>query len=171
MSLPMMRGTPAEQLRGERGVRFGGETMTRVEAHEVIRPLRDQLVVEPLDVVYSRYIQVAQLTKPLRGRVLAVGPGHYPKRYDHPDKHKRTKYWDGTRFQPTEVKVGDIVELGGAEISGYAFEQFWWGDKRCLWCSERDVAGVVDSEGLDEGRTAQPPPVQRQHVQGVAALG
>lgn len=132
-----------ELLRGSRGARFGGETLTSISADEKIRPLRDMLVIEPEDVVYSRYIFVGQNTKPLRGIVRAAGPGIYPHCYDHPEKHKRTKMWESKVFRPTQVKVGDHVELGGAELEGYAFEQFWWGDKLCLWCSERDVAGVV----------------------------
>ncbi|MDE2256114.1 MAG: hypothetical protein KGL42_17875, partial [Betaproteobacteria bacterium] len=84
----------------ENGARFGGETLTFVDANEAIRPLRDQIVVEPMDVVYSKIIHVKQGDRPFRGTIRAVGPGHYPKRYDHPDKHKRSKMWDSTRFQP-----------------------------------------------------------------------
>ena len=133
-----------EHKRTERGARLIPETLTFIGADQGIRPLRDTIVLEPLDVVYSRYIFIDRRTKPLRGRVLAVGPGTYPKKYDHPEKHKRTKTWDSKAFRPTEVKPGDEVELGGGEIDGYAFEQFWWGDKLCLWCTERDVAGIVD---------------------------
>lgn len=130
------------------------DTLTFIPGDEKIRPLRDQIVVEPIDVVYSRYILVDRRERPLRGKVLAVGPGCYPKRYDHPEKHKRTKMWDSRRFRPCDVKVGDIVELGGSEIGGYAFEQYQWGDKRVLLCREADVAGVVDPQGLDAGRAA-----------------
>lgn len=133
----------------EFGARSGGETLTFIAADQNIRPLRDQIVVEPLDVIHSRYIIVAERTKPLRGKVLAVGPGHYPKQYDHPEKHKRKRMWEGKRFQPTEVKVGDIVELGGSEIGGYAFEQFQWGSRRVLICREADVAGVEDPTRVD----------------------
>jgi len=104
--------------------------------------LRDQLIVEPLDVVYSRVLIVSARTKPLRGIVKAVGPGCYPKLYDHREKSKRTKMWDSLRFQPTEVKVGDIVHLGGLDLGGYAFEQFWWGDRIHLHCREADVCGI-----------------------------
>ena len=151
---PRMRGTAAEAMRGSRGQRFGGETCTVIGDHETLRPLRDTLIVEPLDVIYSRYLIVRNTHKPLRGRVLAVGPGHYPKRYDHAEKHKRTKTWDSKRFLPTEVKVGDIVELGGSEIEGYAFEAHLWGEKRILVCTERDVAGVVDPENVAERSVA-----------------
>lgn len=127
----------------EFGSRSGGETLTFIPAESNLRPLRDQIIIEPLDVVHSRRILIADRTKPLRGRVLAVGPGHYPRRYDRPEKHQRKRMWDSKVFQPTQVKVGDLVELGGAEIGGYSFEQIYWGERLCLICREADVAGVV----------------------------
>lgn len=141
--------------RTARGGRIGGETTTFVPADALIRPLRDQMIVEPLAVVYSRHILVDIRTKPMRGIVKAIGPGHYPKKYDHHLKHKRTKMWESKRFQPTELKVGDVVELGGAEIHGYAFETFYWGDVLHLHCREADVAGVLDmteAEAREDGR-------------------
>lgn len=152
-----------ESMKGSRGVRFGGETITQIEASADLKPLRDTLILEPLDVVYSHIIYVRNLHKPLRGKVLRVGPGHYPKRYDHPEKHKRKKMWDSRHFVPTEVKEGDIVELGGAEIEGYSFETFRWGNKHCIWCTERDVAGIVD-----QGTTARPQTLQRRQLQSHA---
>jgi hypothetical protein len=132
----------AQPSRTTRGSRFGGETLTLVPADVLIRPLRDQMIVEPLETIYSRHIIVDHHTKPLRGIVKAIGPGHFPKKYDHALKHKRTKMWDSKHFQPTELKVGDVVELGGAEIGGYAFETFYWGDVMHLHCREADVAIV-----------------------------
>jgi co-chaperonin GroES (HSP10) len=116
--------------------------MTFIPADTKLRPLRDQMIVEPLEVVHSRYLIIPEHGKPIRGTCRAIGPGHYRKQYDHPDKHKRTKMWEGTHYVPTEVKVGDIVHLGGAELGGYAFEQFWWGDKLHIHCREADVAGI-----------------------------
>jgi len=121
---------------------IGGETLNTVPADYKIRPLRDQLVVEATEVVYSKWIHVEREDKLIRGRVLAAGPGHYPKQYDHQDKHRRTKTWDSKRFQPCDVKVGDIVHLAG---KGTFFEQFWWGDRLCLHCREADVAFIEQS--------------------------
>ena len=151
-------------LRG-RGVNFSPETLTFIPASARIRPLRDNLIVEPLDQAYSNIIAIIHKTKPLKGVVKAVGPGHYPKLYDHRDKHKRTKMWDSKVFRPTEVKVGDVIELGGAEIQGYAFEAFWWGDTLHLYgATERDVAAIhtevsgaggrADTRALGEGAAA-----------------
>lgn len=133
------------------GARFGGETLTHIPAEANIRPLRDQIILEPRDVKYSKWVLVNHDTKPLRGKVLAIGPGTYHWKYDHPEKQRRTRMWKAKHFTPCDVKVGDVVELGGAEISGFAFETLFWGDKFCLICAERDVCGVVD-----EGEAHEP---------------
>lgn len=141
---------------------MGGElsyaSTTYISPDEQIRPLRDQIVVEPLGVEHSLILDVIEHTKPLRGIVKAVGPGHYPLCYDHPDKHKRTKMWRSNVFQPTEVKVGDVVELGSVRIDGrvvgYSFQQIMWGTKMHILCREADVAGIVIKEkedGNDQG--------------------
>ena|SRR6185437_11404658 len=125
-----------------RGKRIGQETSDLIPESAKIRPLRDQIVVEPLEWRPSQIIDVAYLGKPLRGIVKAVGPGHYPKQYDGP-KGTRTKSWDSKAFLPTEVKVGDVVELGGLELGGYLFQTFLWGAKEHVICREADVTGVV----------------------------
>jgi len=130
------------------GKRIGNETDSYVSAEEVVRPLRDQIILEPLEWEPSALIRVAYQGKPLRGRVKAIGPGRYPLKYDGP-KGKRTKMWLGKHFIPTEVKVGDIVELGGldlgiGEFRGYGFPTFIWGTKSHVICSERDVTGIIE---------------------------
>ena len=100
------------QAKDGRSAHLSQASNTDIQADAKIRPLRDQIIVEPLNVVLSQTIIVKEETKPLRGIVKAVGPGHYPKKYDHPDKHKRTRMWDSKVFQPTNVTVGDVVELG-----------------------------------------------------------
>lgn len=130
---------------------MGGElsyaSTTYIDPAETIRPLHDFLVVEPLDVEHSLILDVIEHTKPLRGLVKAVGPGHYPLCYDHPEKSKRTKMWRSKVFQPTNVKVGDIVELGAVKIegrmAGYSFQQILWGSRMHILCREADVSGIV----------------------------
>jgi len=131
-----------------RSANLSHDSATIVEAHEQIRCRRDYIIVEPMVADLSRVLTVIERTKPVRGIVKAVGPGHYPKRYDHPDKHVRTKTWDAKSFQPTECKVGDIVELGGIEFGGYSFQTFLWGDKVHLVCREADVSGIVEREAV-----------------------
>jgi co-chaperonin GroES (HSP10) len=125
------------------GMRMGNETITGVPAAANIRPLRDQIVLEPMEWEPSKIIAVAYSGRPLRGKVRAVGPGVYPKRYDGP-KGKRTKTWDSKAFRPCDVKAGDVVELGGVELGGYLMQTFWWGNKEMVLCREEDVAIVVD---------------------------
>lgn len=132
----------------DRGVRLGNETSNYIPESAAIRPLRDQIVLEPLEWRPSQVIDVAQQGRPVRGIVKAIGPGRYPLKYNG-RKGARTKSWLGKHFIPTEVKVGDIVELGGIELGtgalrGYAFQTFLWGTKEHLICSERDVTGIVD---------------------------
>jgi co-chaperonin GroES (HSP10) len=127
-----------------RGASMGGETLTVIPAEAKLRPLRDQIILEPSSEVQSRYLHVVMQSHPLEGTVLAVGPGHYPKRYDHNDKHRRTKMWDSKAYIKTQVKVGDRVKLGDGEITNNGFQRFYWGDRYCIVCREADVAGVVD---------------------------
>ena|ERR1700728_3695466 len=125
------------------GVRVGNETLTSVPAEADIRPLRDNIVIEPLDWKPSSVIEVVYTGKPLRGVVKACGPGRYPKLYNGP-KGQRSKTWDSKSFRKTEVKVGDVVELGGLEIRGYLFQTVRWGAKEVIVCSEQDIAIVYD---------------------------
>lgn len=127
------------------GVRVGNETLTFVPAHKHIRPLRDQIIVEPLPWEPSKTIAVVTHAKPLRGIVRAVGPGTYPKRYNGP-KGKRTKSWDAKCFRPCDVQVGDVVELGGLEIGGYLHTTINWGGKEVIMCREEDIAGICEIE-------------------------
>lgn len=126
------------------GVRIGNEQLEFVSAKQRVRPLRDHIVLEPLEWQPSEIVDVAYAGKPLRGIVRAIGPGVYPKKYDGP-KGKRTKTWDSKAFRPCDVKVGDVVELGGLEIGGYLHPTFRWGSKEMVLCREEDVAMVVES--------------------------
>jgi co-chaperonin GroES (HSP10) len=137
---------------GARSSRIDHDSKTSVPADAKLRPLGDQIIVEPLNVVLSSIIVTHEDTKPLRGIVKAVGPGHYPKVYDHPDKHRRTRMWDSAVFQPTELEVGDVVELGGHGHQGYAFQTFYWGDVKHLFCREADVSGIVDGQTVEQAR-------------------
>lgn len=120
-----------------RGMELSHKTTTHIPAHHKVRPLRDHVVVEPLDGTLSAIIEVISESKPVKGVVRAVGPGCYPKRYDHPEKHRRTKMWDSKALRPCDVKVGDTVGFGS-----FAFQTFYWGEKLCLILREEDVTGI-----------------------------
>jgi co-chaperonin GroES (HSP10) len=129
-----------------RGASLTLQNLDFVPASCTLRPLGDKMIVEPLDVIHSHILIVKTGDKPMRGIVKAVGPGTYPKKYDD-EKGKRTKMWNSSRFQPTEVKVGDVVHLGGLNIGGYSFESFVWGDKIHIHCREPDVCFIEVPRG------------------------
>jgi hypothetical protein len=123
------------------GTRIGNESFDSVSAKAKIRPLRDQIILEPLPWPFSDTIEVVYAGRPLRGKVKAIGRGIYPTRYNGP-KGKRTKSWSSMSFRPCDVKVGDIVQIGGLGIDGYLFQTFRWGNVTHVVCSERDVTGI-----------------------------
>lgn len=113
----------------------------------VLRPLRDQIFVRPLDWQPSKIILIAgNKRKPLRGEVVFVGPGQRVKKYWRNHHGHLTKVGETGQVIPTEVKPGDIVELGGLEIDGYAFKQVTIGHQVLVLCQEQDVTGIVTEE-------------------------
>lgn len=118
-------------------------TSTLIPAEATIRPLKDRLFIKPLDIKFSEIIECIRFGRPVRGKVIAAGPGNYRRRYNR----DRSKTWESKTFIPMQVKVGDIVELGGLNIfdgQGYSFDEVLYGTERLLVITEKDVAGVVD---------------------------
>ena len=153
----------SQPLHQSRGARIGAETLTYIPAECAIRPLRNQLIVEALSTVYSRHIYVKRDTKPLRGIVRACGPGAFEIGYrdawgrktnDRTGPRKRTERYHTNNWIPMSLKVGDVVELGGAEREGIPFDTFYWGDTLCLHCTEQDVAGICDITEAEARRDA-----------------
>ncbi len=112
--------------------------------------LRDRILLRPLDWTPSSIIEVVRHGRPLRGTVEAVGPGRLYRRYKpHPTDSRKRTYVETGHFIPTQVKVGDIVELGGLNAYdglGYNFPQITIGTETFLICQEQDVVGVRDQE-------------------------
>jgi co-chaperonin GroES (HSP10) len=105
------------------------------------KPLGDRMLVKPLKVELSTTIEAHWRGRTLRGQVVAVGPGEYPNIYNA----DRSKVRKSRVFRPTEVKVGDIVELGGIDIGGYAFPRIMYRGEEHVLASEKDVAGIHGS--------------------------
>lgn len=129
-----------------RGARIGNECFDSVPAGTKLKPLRNQIILEPIPWPFSDIIEVAYKGRPIRGKVLAAGPGTYPKRYNGP-KGKRSKSWDSKYFRPCDVKVGDVVQLNNitesdGSIDGMLFQTFRWGNKECTVCTEDDVTVI-----------------------------
>jgi co-chaperonin GroES (HSP10) len=115
-----------------------------------LRLLRDRLLLRPLDWVPSSLIQVVRHGRPLRGVVEAVGPGRLYRRYKpHPNDSRKRTYVETKHFIPTQVMVGDVVELGGLNAydgAGYNFPQVTIGTETFIIVQEQDVAGIVEQE-------------------------
>lgn len=115
-----------------------------------LRLLRDRILLRPLDWIPSGIIQVIRHGRPLRGVVEAVGPGRLYRRYK-PHAYDRNKrvYVETGHFIPTQVRPGDVVELGGLNAYdglGYNFPQVVIGTETFLICQEQDVCFVDERD-------------------------
>lgn len=109
-----------------------------------IRPLRDQIVVKPMPPALSQTIAADWNGEPVRGKVVAVGPGKWPNihtRFHKDGKEVRTVR-KATHFRPTEVKIGDVVQLGGMSLGGYLWNHIMVDGEDHIICMEADVCGV-----------------------------
>lgn len=118
-----------------------------------MRMTGDRILVKPLEwdgeSVHGEgsRIHVVRNGRPLRGQVVAVGPGHNPIKYTNNALGKRAKMDYSKRFRPTELKPGDVIELGGLnqfDGKGYQFTEVIYNGVPHLICQERDVAIVRD---------------------------
>lgn len=113
-----------------------------------LRLLGDRVLIRPLEWDASTIIIAIRHGRPVRGEVVAVGPGCHPKKYKAGPKGPRSLMDYSNRFQPTELRPGDIVELGGLNVfdgQGYQFPEVIIGTERHLIITEKDVAGVIDA--------------------------
>lgn len=112
-----------------------------------LRPLRDQIIVQPLEWRPSSIIHVAGNKRAaLRGKVIAVGPGARVKKYWKNTQGQRIAMAETGQVIPTELQPGDIVELGGLELDGYKFQTIELDHQQYVVCQEADVAMVVTYE-------------------------
>ncbi len=123
--------------------RYDGGIRRDTARRAVLRPLRDRMVVKPMEWDASSTIIAIRHGRAVRGRVVAIGPGAYRKKYSK----DRSKVSETTVFVPAEVKPGDIVELGGLNIfdgRGYAFPEVIIDGEVHILCQEQDVCVVRD---------------------------
>jgi len=125
------------------GERQGNESLTTVAAGETLRPLRDRIVVKPVEWKPSAILEVVHDVRPVRGQVLAVGPGRFQKRYRKNEQGQINWVGDTDRWEAMEVKVGDIVELGGLELKGYMFPTLLSAEHgEVMIIQQADVCGI-----------------------------
>jgi co-chaperonin GroES (HSP10) len=126
----------------DRGVRLHDKSLNFVKGQ--IRPLHDQLVLKPLPPSLSQTIAADWNGEAVRGQVIAKGPGKYPN--IHEKGFKDGKPWrrirQSTQFRPTEVQIGQIVQLGGMEIGGYLWNHVYIDGEDHIMCMEADVCGI-----------------------------
>ena len=126
----------------ERGVRFHDQSLNFVEGQ--IRPLREKLVIKPLPPALSQTIAANWNGEAVRGKVIAAGPGTHPNIHEKGTQdgkpYRRVRQLNA--FRPCDVKVGDIVHLGGMEIGGYLWPHILINGEDHILCSEQDVAGI-----------------------------
>lgn len=114
-----------------------------------IRPLGDRILLRPLKWKPSEILEVVRHGRPVRGEIIAIGPGCNKKKYINNREGQKVRFHYSKRFQPTELKPGDIVELGGLATFdglGYAFPEIVVGNETFLMCQEADVAGVHERD-------------------------
>jgi len=112
-----------------------------------LRMMGDRILLKPLEWDASKIIIAIRHGRAVRGEVVAVGPGCHPKKYKPGPKGPRSLMDYAKRFQPTELKPGDIVELGGLNVfdgKGYMFPEVMVGTERHIIVQEADVAIVRD---------------------------
>lgn len=143
------------------GTRIGNELLSFVRADEQIRPLRDQIVIEPLPLDLNTSLSVVYRGKPVRGIIRAAGPGRYPVKYLDSQGNPTQRRGDrktrilSKHFRPIDVKVGDVVDIGGLDIGGYLFPLIRWGEMDVVICREEDIALVCEPEPISGRRVGQ----------------
>ncbi len=116
------------------GVKLDRKSYDFIGAGERVRPLRDRIVVKQLPWRPSKIVEIVDRERlALRGEVVAVGPGTYPWKYNA----DRSKRWLSPHFVPTQVKVGDIVQL-----EGYAYPTVSINHETHFICQEQDVCFI-----------------------------
>lgn len=96
----------------------------------MFRPLRDLLLVKPVEYVRSDVLKVVHSSKESQGVVVATGPGRRDKR---------------GKLIPLDAKPGDLVRFGTED--GYlTYTQIKEGSETLLLMSEADVCFVQCNE-------------------------
>jgi hypothetical protein len=134
------------------GVRLRDTSVNFILPDRKVRPLRDQLIVKPIGPTLSSTALTATWGgEPVAGVVIAAGPGCYPNIHERgvrDGKPYRTVR-QSKQFRKTEVKVGDIVHLGGMEIGGYLWPRVWAQGEWCVICREADVAVLEEKDAAN----------------------
>lgn len=126
------------------GIRLADKSLNFVSGE--VKPLREKLVIRPLPPSLSQTIAADWNGEAVRGQVIAVGPGTYPRIHEKGIKDGRPwrRVRDSRAYRPCDVRVGDVVQLGGMEIGGYLWPHIFIDGVDHILVSEQDVCGVED---------------------------
>lgn len=94
----------------------------------MLRPLRDQIVVKPLERQASEVIHVIHSEKPNLGTVIAVGPGLRDKK---------------GRLKPLDLKPNDQIRYGTSQ-EYLSYPEYWEKGQKFLVLQEADVCFVTE---------------------------
>ena len=98
----------------------------------MLRPLRDFIVVKPIERIKSDIIEVIMDEQPNIGEVVAVGPGSFN------DKNK---------FIPNPIQVGQRVRFGTMGKDEYLkYRPFFQNNERYLLMSWKDVCFIEEND-------------------------
>lgn len=128
----------------QEGITLDRKRLEYIPEDATIRPLGDRIFVRPLAPLTSKVVHVVHESRALRGVVVAVGPGYRQKRRYKNSRGEVVKIGETGRVIPTEVKVGDVVELGGLELGGYSFPKVVIGTVEHIIAQEQDVTMIVE---------------------------
>ena len=96
-----------------------------------LRPLRDRIVVRPIERLKSQVIDVIMDELPNTGEILAVGPGEIDKK---------------GRFIPMPLEIGQRIRFGTAE-EYLAYPRFEVDGEELIVMSWKDVCFIEDLDG------------------------
>jgi co-chaperonin GroES (HSP10) len=122
-----------------------GQAQMMIESAKNIRLLGDRILIKPLDWDASKIIVAIRDGRPVRGEVVACGPGRFETRRNK----DRTKLYQTKTWVPMELRPGDIVELGGLNIfdgKGYQFTEILVGTEKHIVCQQADVCCVREPD-------------------------
>lgn len=111
-----------------------------------LRMLGDRILLRPLKWKPSELLEVVRHGRPVRGEIVAIGKGEFPKKYKRNREGQKISFEYSKSFRPTELKPGMTVEIGGLNVFdgfGYDFQTVMIGSETMLICTEKDVCGVV----------------------------
>jgi hypothetical protein len=126
------------------GVRQHDKALNFVQGEVQMRG--DYLIVKPLPPALSQTIAADWNGEAVRGKVIKAGPGCYPNIHQRGFKDGKPYHTikPSKVYRPTEVKPGDVVQLGGMELGGYLWKHVWLEGEDHILIDEDDVCFVED---------------------------